>query len=156
MEAISSPPPFEARRGGYAVSTDPARLDLDVIHAFLVTSYWSPGIPRATVERAIAGSLNFGLYAGDAQIGFARVVTDRATFAYLADVFVLPAHRGSGLGVWLVECVLAHPALAGLRRFTLATRTAHALYARFGFTPLAHPEYQMEISRPDLYLAPDA
>jgi GNAT superfamily N-acetyltransferase len=155
MEA-TSPPPFHARRGRYEVTADPARLDLDVIHGFLASSYWSPGIPRATVERAIAGSLNFGLYADDVQIGFARVVTDRATFAYLADVFVLPEHRGAGLGVWLVECVLAHPALAGLRRFTLATRTAHSLYTRFGFTALAHPEWQMEISRPDLYRTPDA
>ena len=148
------PRAYHARRDRYEVSTDSARLDVDVIHDFLASSYWSPGIPRETVERAIAGSLNFGLYANGAQIGFARVVTDGATYAYLADVFVLPAHRGAGLGVWLVECVLAHPALAGLRRFALATRNAHSLYARFGFTALAHPEYQMEISRPDLYRTP--
>jgi GNAT superfamily N-acetyltransferase len=144
--------PFTRRRGAYEVSTDRARLDLDVIHGFLAGAYWSQGIPRATVERAVAGSLPFGLYAADgAQAGFARVVTDAATFAYLADVFVLPAHRGAGCGRFLVASVLLHPALQGLRRFLLATRDAHALYARYGFSPLPHPERLMEIGRPDVY-----
>jgi GNAT superfamily N-acetyltransferase len=121
---------------GYEISTDPARLDLDVIHAFLRTSYWSPGIDRAVVERAIAHSIPFGLCAPDRlQAGFARVVTDRATFAYLADVFVLPEHRGRGLGVRLVETALGHPDVQGVRRFHLATADAHDLYARYGFKP---------------------
>ncbi|HEU4656818.1 MAG TPA: GNAT family N-acetyltransferase [Capillimicrobium sp.] len=129
---------------GYEISTDPARLDLDVIHGFLRTAYWSPGVAREVVERSIANSIPFGLYAPDgAQAGFARVVTDRAVFAYLGDVFVLPEHRGRGLGVWLVETVLAHPDLQGLRRFHLATADAHGLYARFGFRP-ADPARMMD------------
>ena len=131
----------ERRVDGYEVSTDPGRLDLEVVHGFLRDdASWSRGIPRAVVARAIAGSLPFGLYAPrGAQAGFARVVSDRATFAWLADVFVLPDHRGRGLGAWLVECVLAHPELQGLRRWALATADAHALYARFGFTALPDP-----------------
>jgi GNAT superfamily N-acetyltransferase len=122
---------------GYAISTDRDRLDVDYVHAFLTTSYWSPGVRRDVVERAIAGSLCFGLYAPDgAQAGFARVVTDRATFGYLADVFVGEEHRGGGLGVWLVQTVLEHPELTGLRRWILATADAHELYARFGFERL--------------------
>lgn len=123
---------------GYEISTDRERLDLDVVHPYLSEeAYWSPGVARAVVERAVANSLCFGLYAPDgAQAGFARAVTDRATFAYLGDVFVLAAHRGRGLGVWLVETMLAHPDLQGLRRIELATVDAHGLYARFGFAPL--------------------
>jgi GNAT superfamily N-acetyltransferase len=135
-------------RGRFSVSTDPARLDLAVIHGYLTRSYWSPGITREMVARQIAQSLPFGLYDGGlhdgglhdrglhdrpAQIGFARVVTDRTSFAYLADVFVLETHRGQGLGVFLVDCVTAHPELAGCRRFMLVTRDAQDLYARFGF-----------------------
>jgi GNAT superfamily N-acetyltransferase len=126
---------MEWRREPYEISTDPARIDLDVVHGYLAgESYWAPGIPREVVRRSIAHALPFGLYAPAGQVGFARVVTDRATFAYLGDVFVLPAHRGRGLGVWLVSTVLAHPDLQGLRRWHLATRDAHGLYARFGFT----------------------
>lgn len=137
---------------GYEISTDPERLDLDYLHAFLSRSYWSPGIPRETVARAVAGSLNFGLYApGGAPAGFARVVSDRATFAYLADVFVDDAHRGRGLGAWLVETVLAHPELQGLRRWALATADAHGLYTRFGFAPPLRPDQQLFIERPGLY-----
>ncbi|HEY8584386.1 MAG TPA: GNAT family N-acetyltransferase [Capillimicrobium sp.] len=129
---------------GYEISTDPARLDLGAIHAFLTTAYWSPGVSRETVERSIAHSIPFGLYAPDgAQAGFARVVSDRAVFAYLGDVYVLPEHRGRGLGVWLVETVLAHPELQGLRRFHLATADAHGLYERFGFRP-ADPARMMD------------
>jgi GNAT superfamily N-acetyltransferase len=125
---------------GYEISTDPERLDLDVIHGFLVDAYWSPGVSRDVVERSIAESLCFGLYApGGGQAGFARAVTDRATFAWIADVFVLPEHQGRGLGVWLMETVLAHPDLQGLRRVILATADAHGLYARFGFEPLVSP-----------------
>lgn len=137
-----------ASRDGYEISTDRRRLDLDVVHGFLRGAYWSPGVPRNVVERAIEHSLCFGLYApGGEQVGFARVVTDRAAIAYLADVFVLPVHRGRGLGVWLIETVLAHPDLQGLRRFELATADAHALYARFGFAPFRQPERQLVIER---------
>ena len=139
---------------GFEISTDPARLDLDYLHAFLSESYWSPGIPRETVARAVANSLCFGLYAPDgAPAGFARVVSDHATFAYLADVFVDAAHRGRGLGVWLVETVLAHPELQGLRRWALATADAHALYARFGFAPPSRRDLQLFIERPGVYRA---
>ena len=135
----------DRREDGYEVSTDPERLDAAAIHGFLTTAYWCAGIPREKVQRAIAGSLPFGLYApGGEQAGFARVVTDRATFAYLADVFVLEAHRGSGLGVWLIECVVAHPDLQDLRRFHLATADAHGLYERFGFLPHPHREWLLD------------
>ena len=135
----------------FLVSTDSARLDLDAIHAFLSSSYWAEGIPRAVVERAITGSICFGLFHGERQVGFARVITDRATFAYLADVYVLEDYRGRGLGTWLIETVIAHPDLHGLRRFVLVTRDAHGLYEKFGFTALARPEYYMESHRPDVY-----
>ena len=133
------------------LSSDPGRLDVDAIHGFLASAYWSVGIPRETVARAIANSLAFALYHRGRTIGFARFVTDRATFAYLADVFVAPEHRGKGLATWLVGTALADPELRGLRRLMLATRDKHALYARFGFAPLAHPERFMEIHHPDVY-----
>ena len=137
----------------YVVSTDPRRLDVDAIHAFLARAYWSSGIPRGTVERAIAHSLCFGLYHGAAQVGLARVVTDKATFAYLADVYVLEEHRGRGLSKRLMDAVVAHEDLQGLRRFMLATRDAHGLYRQFGFTELAMPSRLMEILKPDVYRA---
>ncbi len=143
---------MEWRRDPYLVSDDPALLDLDVIHAELARSYWAEGIPRAVVERSLANSLCFGLHLREAQIGFARAITDRATFAYVADVFVLAEHRGLGLGRWLVECVRAHPDLRGLRRLVLVTRDAHALYAKTGWKPLESPERYMEIVRKDPYL----
>jgi len=143
----------ELRRGEHTISTDPDRFDVPAIHAYLTRSYWSPGIPRVTVERAIAHSLSFGLFHRDQQVGFARVVTDRATFAYLADVYVLEEHRGKGLSKWLLEAVLAHADLQGLRRFLLATRDAHGLYTRYGFKPLANPTRLMEILDPDVYRA---
>lgn len=145
---------------GYLISTDPALLDIDAVHAYLTRSYWAAGIPRDTVARALAGSMCFGLYhapgpAGRrAQVGLARVITDRATYAYLCDVYVLEEHRGRGLGVRLVRTVMEHPALQGLRRFGLFTRDAHALYARFGFTPLSAPERAMERRDPDVYTRP--
>jgi GNAT superfamily N-acetyltransferase len=139
---------MQRTRGDYMLTTDPGRLDRELIHAFLSRdSYWSPGIPRETVERAIANSLCFGVYRGEEQAAFARAVTDRATFGYLADVFVVEAHRGRGLGVWIVECVLAHPDLQGLRQFILGTADAHELYARFGWRPLERPERFMSIER---------
>ena len=133
-------------RDGYRISTDPAELDLDTIHGFLKTAYWSPGVPREVVARSIESSLNFGLYtdAGQ-QVGFTRVVTDHATFAWIADVFVLPEHRGRGLGVRLMEAVLSHPDLKGLRRHLLATADAHGLYERFGFERFAGSERFMAI-----------
>jgi GNAT superfamily N-acetyltransferase len=137
----------------YEIDDDTARLDLDVIHGFVTTSYWAEGIPRDVVERSVAGSLNLGLYRAGSQVGFTRAVTDRATFAWVGDVFVLSGHRGRGLGHWMMETLLAHPDLAGLRRFLLATSDAHQVYADCGFTPLAEPGRYMEITRParDLY-----
>lgn len=144
----------ETPRGEYIVSEESARLDVEAVHAFLTRSYWSPGISRAIVERAIANSLCFGLYAPDgSQVGFARLVTDHATFAYLCDVYVLEAHRGLGLGKALVRAVMAHPATHGLRRILLATRDAHDLYLQHGFVPLARPERFLEINRPTIYRA---
>ena len=141
---------------GYEISNDPARLDLDVLHGFLKTAYWSPGIPRDVLERAIASSIVFGLYDADgAQAGFARVVTDRATFGYLADVFVLPEHRGRGLGKRIMEAVMQHPDLQGLRRFLLATADAHGLYAQYGFSTPSVPDRLMTIDRAPAELWPE-
>lgn len=137
---------------GFEISDDPSRIDAEVVHAFLAASYWSPEIPRKTVERAIKGSWSFGLYApGGEQVGFARLITDYATYAYLADVFVLDACRGKGLASWLMETIFAQPATRGLRRITLATRDAHTLYGKVGFSPVARPEIFMEIVRPEIY-----
>ena len=138
-------------RADFTISTDLSRFDLDVVHRYLAGSYWSPGIPRETMERGFRNSLCFGLFEEKRQIGMARVITDRATFAYLADVFVLEEYRGRGLSKWLMECVMAHPDLQGLRRFTLATRDAHTLYEKFGFQALGDPTRHMEINRPDIY-----
>jgi GNAT superfamily N-acetyltransferase len=131
-------------REGYEVDTDPGRLDLAVVHGFLRGSYWAQNVPFEVLERACRHSLCFGLYAGAAQVGFARAVTDRARFAWLADVFVLPPHRGRGLARFLVECALAHPELAGISRWMLGTRDAHGVYAALGFRPLAEPDRLME------------
>jgi GNAT superfamily N-acetyltransferase len=133
------------------VDTDKRRLDVERIHAFLTESYWAKGIPLDVVCRSIEGSLCFGLYDGDEQVGFARVVSDGATFAYLADVFILDSHRGRGLGKLLVSAVLAHPELQGLRRWVLATRDAHGLYVQHGFAPLSDPQRFMERHDPDVY-----
>jgi GNAT superfamily N-acetyltransferase len=141
-------------RSEYSISTDRDRLDLDAIHAYLARAYWCEGIPRQTIERAVTNSLCFGLFHGKAQVGLARVITDSATYAYLCDVYVLEAHRGRGVAKWLMECVTAHPALQGLRRFTLATRDAHSLYRQFGFRELSRPESMMEILRPNIYRKP--
>lgn len=129
-------------------------IDLDAVHAMLTRAYWCEGIPRATVAKACAHSLCAGLFCGDAQVGLARWVTDRATFAYLCDVFVHEDHRGLGLGRWLVGEGLRHPDLQGLRRQVLFTKDMHALYAQLGFSALASPERGMEIVRTDLYKAP--
>ena len=142
---------MEWKRGEFTISTDRALLDREAIHAFLAASYWARGIPRETLDRAIENALCFGIYEGDRQVGFARVVSDFATFAYLADVFVLDSHRGRGLSKWLMEVIMSHPDLQGLRRFSLVTRDAHGLYRRFGFETLATAERHMEIARPGLY-----
>lgn len=153
------PPVEEHHRDGYLVSTDPTRLHLDAIHGFLTQSYWAKGITLETVRRSLAHSLCFGLYdcpaeeSGDTglQVGFARVVTDFATFAYLGDVFVLESRRGQGLSKWMMECILAHSSLQGLRRWLLATADAHGLYRQFGFSPLASPDRWMDLHAPDVY-----
>ncbi len=147
---------YEARQGPFLVSDDPSRLDLGVIHGFLRGAYWSEGVPLDVVRRAIDHSLCFGLFEHDRQVGFARAITDRATYAYLADVFVVPSHRGRGLARWLMECVMAHPHLQGLRRFSLVTRDAHALYRPFGFDPLAQPERYLERFVPEVYARSEA
>lgn len=144
---------FTIERDGCLISTDPARLDLDVIHGFLSRAYWSEGIPRALVERAVKNSLCFGAYVQERLVGFARVISDYATYAYVADVFVLEPYRGRGLSKRLMEAILAHPDLQGLRRWGLVTHDAHGLYRQFGFTPITHPERHMEILRTGLYIS---
>jgi GNAT superfamily N-acetyltransferase len=138
--------------GQYWITTDSQKLDLNAIHAYLSRSFWAEGIPRETMAKAIANSLCFGLFDGGEQIGLARVVTDRATFAYLCDVYVLETHQGRGLGKWLIESVMAHPDLQGLRRFQLVTRDAHGLYSRHGFETPTNPDRHMEIFKHGMYL----
>lgn len=146
----------EWQRGEYVISTDQSRLDFKLIHDFLTnSSYWAVGRSFETVKRSIEHSFSFGLYQNDKQIGFARVVTDYATFAWLADVFVLEEARGQGLGTWLVEVILAHPELQGFRRWTLATKDAHEIYRRFGFSELKRPERWMERRDPATQESPD-
>ncbi|WP_315650612.1 GNAT family N-acetyltransferase [Roseateles aquae] len=145
----------------YRISSAAADQDPVAVHAFLTRCYWSEGISLALVQQAMQHSLCFALRcseggAAEQVVGFARVISDRATFAYLCDVYVLEAHRGQGLGDWLIATLLQHPELQGLRRFQLITRDAHALYQRHGFKPLAAPDRGMEISRPGLYLQPAA
>ena len=143
-------------RGDYLISTDRSRLDVELIHDFLSrTSYWASGRTLDVVQRSIENSLAFGIYMENHQVGFARVVTDYATFAWVADVFVLPEHRGRGLSKWLMEVMLSHPRLQGFRRWVLATKDAHALYARFGFIPLHRPERWMERPDPNMLESPD-
>ena len=140
-----------SRDDGFEVSDDRGRLDLDVIHGFLSQAYWSPGIPRDVVERAIEHSVCVGAYAGGVQVGFARVVTDFATFAYLADVFVLPEHRGLGIGKAMMRTLRQHPDLQGLRTWLLLTRDAHRLYRQFGFSTLDDPNRAMIVQNRDVY-----
>jgi GNAT superfamily N-acetyltransferase len=147
----SSSLPQEYRRNGVVVSSDRARLDLDVIHGFLTGCYWAKGISRELVARSIENALCFGVYEEGKQIGFARVISDYATYAYLGDVFILEGYRGRGLSKWLMECIVQHPQLQGLRRWSLVTGDAHGLYTQFGFTPLAAPDRWMEIHKADVY-----
>jgi GNAT superfamily N-acetyltransferase len=140
---------MEISSGDYAISSDPSRLDVEVIHAFLtVDSYWARGITRERVQRSLEHSLCFGVYHGARQVGFARLITDRASFAYLCDVFILEPHRGRGLGKRLVAAIHGHSELAGVRRWMLATRDAQGLYAQFGWRALEDPSRFMEILRP--------
>jgi GNAT superfamily N-acetyltransferase len=136
-------------RGAFTVTTDPARLDLDTICAFLARAYWAPKRTREAIARSLEHSIAFGVFEGAPQIAFARVISDRATYAYLADVFVDEGRRGEGVGTLLMECIMDHPALQGLERWSLATRDAHALYRKFGFQDLLRPERHMEIPRRD-------
>ncbi len=143
-------------RDGYEIDTDRRRLDVALIHKFLSEStYWATGRPVEVVRRSIENSMPFGIYCGAAQVGFARVITDFATFAWIADVFVLPEHRGKGLSKWLMETILSHPELQGFRRWVLGTRDAHPLYAKFGFAPLRRPERWMERPGENVVEAPD-
>ena len=132
---------YEAQKNGFIISTDKTKLDIAVIHCYLDKgSYWAKNIPLKVVKKSIKGSCCFGLYKNKIQVGFARVVTDHATFGYIADVFILDEYRGKGLSKWLMEEIIKHPGLQGLRRWMLATRDAHGLYAQFGFLPLDKPE----------------
>ncbi|WP_317929802.1 GNAT family N-acetyltransferase [Halioxenophilus sp. WMMB6] len=137
---------------GYTISSSPEAMDLSLIHSYISRSYWAKGIGQETLAVAIANSLSFGvfLHSGE-QVGFARMITDRATFAYMADVFILEEHRGKGLSKWLLQVIMAHPQLQGLRRLLLATRDAHGLYVQFGFKALAKPETFMEVLHSDIY-----
>ncbi len=140
----------EWRRGEFVVTTDPTRIDVPLVARELAGSYWARGIPEDVVRRSIAGSIAFGLLHGNDQVGFARVVTDRATFAWIGDVFVLEPYRGRGLALWLVRCMLEHPELQGLRRWMLATRDAHGLYEKAGFSHAGAGRF-MEIADLDMY-----
>jgi len=135
---------MEYKRNSFIISDDPAKLDLDAICDFLSRAYWAEKRPREVIEKSIRFSLNFGVYDGNRQVGFARVITDYATFAYLCDVFIHEEYRGHALGKWLMESILAHPNLQGLRRWSLATRDAHGLYKQFGFVELSNPASWME------------
>ena len=147
---------LEYKKDEYTISTDKSRLDISTIHRYLSEeAYWSPGIPLEIVERGIANSLCFGVYYGEALAGFARVISDYASFAYLCDVFILQPFRGQGLGKWLMACVMSHPALQGLRNYLLFTKDAHGLYAHYGFTSVANPERIMVKRDPDIYLKKD-
>jgi GNAT superfamily N-acetyltransferase len=142
---------MDVHRESYSISDDPSRLDRGAIHRFLAGSYWAKDIPREVVDRSIESSLPFGLYDREALVGFARVITDFATFAYVADVFVLESHRGRGLALWLMETVRAHPRLQGIRRWNLVTRDAHALYRKAGFRDAENPSRYMEIVDREIY-----
>lgn len=141
----------EYRKENYLISTNPSKLDINLIHDFLTKSYWAKGISKKIVVHAIKNSLPFGIYEGEKQIGFARAITDYATFAYISDVFILESHRGLDLSKWLMECILSHPDLQGLRRWNLYTSNATDFYRKYGFKKLKYPERYMEIFKPDIY-----
>ena len=135
----------------FTITTDKSKMDIDVIHGYLSRSYWAQGVPRATVQKSIEGSLSFAVLHGSRQVGFARVITDKATFGYLSDVFILEEYRGKGLSKWLMEIILGHPELQNFRRFLLSTRDAHGLYRQFGFKELVSPENWMQVYNPEVY-----
>ncbi len=143
---------MEWQQHEFTISTDPQRLDIAFIHGFLSQSYWAKNIPVEVVQRSVNGSLVFGVFRQQQQVGFARVITDKATFAYLADVFIDKTFRGHGLSKWLMQVIMEHPDLQGLRRFMLATRDAHGLYRQFGFTAITSPENLMALHKPDVYV----
>ena len=143
---------MEWTRGDYVVTTNPSDQDIEVIHGFLAQSYWAKGIPKETVKKSLNGALCFALLYQGRQIGFARVISDFATIAYLGDVFVLAEHQGQGLSKWLMDCIVAHPELQGMRRWLLATSDAHGLYEKYGFTPLKQPSAFMERHNASVYL----
>jgi GNAT superfamily N-acetyltransferase len=138
-------------RGEFTISDEPSAVDLDAVHDFLRRSYWAENIPRDTLARAIVNCIPFSAFHGEQQVGFARVITDRATYAYLSDVYVLESHRGRGLSVFLMDTIMAHPDLQGLRRFGLTTRDAAGLYRRYGFVEISNSARHMEINRPGMY-----
>ena len=138
-------------KNGFTISTEKEKLDIELIHSFLNRTYWAEGISKETIRRSIEGSLCFGVFENDRQVGFARMITDKATFAYLADVFIIEEYRGRGLSKWLMEIIMTHPDLQGLRRMILATKDAHGLYEKFGFTPLINVDRWMHILDPDVY-----
>ena len=142
---------MEWTKNDFIITTDKSKIDATYVHHFLSQSYWAKGIPMETVQKSIEGSLCFSLFYPNQQIGFARVITDEATFAYLADVFIDENFRGRGLSKWLMEIIVSYPSLQGLRRFLLATRDAHNLYKQFGFEPLKNTDRWMEIHKPDVY-----
>ena len=138
-------------QNNYTVSTDKLKLDVDFVHSYLSRSYWAEEIPKEIVKKGIDNSLCFGIYNESKQTGFARVISDYSTFAYLADVFIIEEERGKGLSKWLIECILKHEHLQGLRNFCLLTRDAHTLYERFGFQNLEKPQNFMAIKKDDFY-----
>ncbi len=143
------------KKGDYLISTDKALLDFHWLHQALSRTYWSEDIPEETIRKAAGHSMTFGIYHHDKQVGYARIISDFTTFAYLADVYIDENHRKNGLSKWLMETITGHPELQGLRRWLLATADAHGLYSRFGFTPLSSPANFMEIARPGLYKKTD-
>jgi len=142
---------MEWTKDDFLISTDKGKINIAFVHNFLSQSYWAEGIPQSIVERSVEGSICFALLHQEKQVGFARVITDEATFAYLADVFLDENYRGKGLSRWLMECILSHPKLQGLRRFLLATRDAHGLYKKMGFEKLPSLEPWMQIHKPNIY-----
>ena len=142
---------MEFTKDRFFISTEKEKFDIDLIHSFLNRSYWAEGISKEIIKRSIDGALCFAVFENDKQVGFARMITDKATFAYLADVFIIAEYRGLGLSKWLMEVIMSHPDLQGLRRIMLATRDAHGLYEKFGFTPLNNVDRWMHIHNPEIY-----
>lgn len=138
-------------KDGFSISMEKEKMDIDLIHSFLNRTYWAEGISKEIIRRSIEGSMCFGVFENDRQVGFARMITDKATFAYLADVFIIEEYRGRGLSKWLMKVIMSHPDLQGLRRMILATKDAHGLYKQFGFTPLINVDRWMQILDPDVY-----